>query len=800
MKELKPTIRTSRTLLVILCIAILMMPAIAQASPPQQQGPWWQVTPEEEVPSEHYDSILYSEIAPKLREIEQNSNRVQVEVMGQSAGGRNLFLVTLSAPEALGRLGRYQALRQQMIKDPVKAQEMIDQFDDFKVPVFINGSIHGDEYPGVDAGIRLIETLAYEDSEEVRQILDNVILLVNVVQNPDGRVLGTRRNSKGFDLNRDFITLSQPETRATVRVLREWNPMVMLDLHGFVNPMLIEPCTPPHNPNYEYDLYIQWAFAQAQAMEAELFAQTGLEAQIPFRDDPYGWDDWPPIFAPMYAMYHGAYGHTLETPSRSEVGVDAHYAAVWGALEFVSENRLDMIRDQIEIFRRGFLDIPQVAIPEDILSQTPYNQYNDLTTIDFPAAYIIPKDAPLQESPSEAARLVDHLIFNDVQLDQASQSFSYDGVTYPASTYIVWMDQPKRGLANTILWAGWDISENPGLTMYDISGWSHPLLWGVTRVAMEEDMPLHTHPIGQADSLAGFVEGGKATAYAYLPTSNVAIQATNDLLAQGVMVLRSEDPFEDSGRSYGAGTFILPGDQPGARPLANSLANQYGLEVFVLADVPMGSVALRLPRIALDTDEGVRFALDELGFDWDLVDDDDINAGALDQYDVYINDYWWWDDLDSAGQASFTAFLANGGDYIGIGRNGIRFADGASLLDFDYDSDSRRYNGVIMMDTVPDDPVAAQYPADSYGFVYRPTWFTVVGPDVHVSAAVDGGDYFVSGYWPGWETVGAAGQPIVVHGANGPAEITLMGINPTFRAHPEGTYRMVANALYNGLD
>ena len=40
--------------------------------------------------------------------------------------------------------------------------------------------------------MRLIETLAYDDSPEVQAILENVILLVNVVQNPDGRVLGTR--------------------------------------------------------------------------------------------------------------------------------------------------------------------------------------------------------------------------------------------------------------------------------------------------------------------------------------------------------------------------------------------------------------------------------------------------------------------------------------------------------------------------------------------------------------------------------------------------------------------------------
>jgi hypothetical protein len=458
----------------MICVMILAIPLGAMAS---GGGPWWDVEPEEENPSPFYDSILYSEIAPRLREIEVNSNRVKVEVIGQSAGGRNLFLVTLSAPEAMGRLGQYQAIRQTMLKDPEKAQEMIDKFGDFKVPVFINGSIHGDENPGVDAAIRLIETLAYEDTPEVQAILDNTIVLINVVQNPDGRVAYTRRNANGFDLNRDFIAQSQPETRATVKILTEWNPMITLDLHGFVSPMLIEPTTPPHNPNYEYDLYLQWALNQAYAMEDELFAQLGLPALIPYRDWPDGWDDWGAQYVPMYAMYHGSYGHTLETPSRADLGVDAHYAAVWGALNFVAENREAMIRDQVEIFRRGALDLPQMLIPDELLDQTQWEQYNAMTIQEFPSAYVIPAGEPFQQSTHQAARMVDFLLFNDVEVTQASQAFTLDGVDYPKGTYIVWMDQPKRGLANMILDAGPDLSDIVGLTFYSPPAvWSHPLL------------------------------------------------------------------------------------------------------------------------------------------------------------------------------------------------------------------------------------------------------------------------------------------------------------------------------------
>ncbi len=764
----------------MICVTLLLSPAGAAASPPT---------------SPPDDLIPYSEIAPTLYEIESTSNRVRVEVMGQSAGGHDLFLVTVADPQSMGRIGKYQALRQLMLKDPEKAQEMIDQFEDFKVPVFINASVHGNEPEGVDAAIELIRTLAYENSEEVQAILDNVILLVNVVANPDGRILNQRANVNGFDLNRDFITQSQPETQATVRVLTEWNPMVLLDLHGYYMPMLIEPCTPPHNPNYEYDIYIKWALDQAEAMEAELFAQTGLPAQIPYRDTEQGWDDWAPIFTPMYAMYHGAYGHTLETPAGGR-GVSAHYAAVWGALKFVTENKDGMIWDQIEIFRRGFLALDQFPISDELLAETPYDQYNELTTIDFPAAYIIPAEAPLQQNPHQAARLVDFLLFNDVQVEVANQAFTFQGVDYPSGTFIVWMNQPKRGLANTLLWDGWDISYDPGLNMYDISSWSHPHLWGISREIVEdEDMFVETTLLKTVDEIEGSVQDlADPAAYAYLPTSNEAILATNDLLAENVSFSRATHPFQDSGREFGTGTFIMPPDES---LLADQLARRYGLQIFALAAMPDHVSTMRRPRIAVNASEGTTWFLDTYGFDFDPISSEELNGNIdLSGYDIFLCQSGL-----SSGQAiadTLNGFFDGGGDYIGIGRNG---ADVSARFDLSpgvqYSSSSG--NGIVRVTYTPDDSVSAQYPADSYAFVYSPTFFTDAG-DLDVSASMQGDDFFVSGYWVGWENSGAAGQPVVLHGVTGASDVTLIGIDPTFRAHPEHTFRILANAIYNSLD
>ena len=72
-------------LLVIICVSILVLPLTliaGKSKSSSSQGKYWDTVPEEENPSPYYDSILYSEIGPKLREIEVNSNRVKVDVIG----------------------------------------------------------------------------------------------------------------------------------------------------------------------------------------------------------------------------------------------------------------------------------------------------------------------------------------------------------------------------------------------------------------------------------------------------------------------------------------------------------------------------------------------------------------------------------------------------------------------------------------------------------------------------------------------------------------------------------------------
>uniref|UniRef100_UPI003D7E66C3 M14 family zinc carboxypeptidase n=1 Tax=Kineococcus sp. SYSU DK005 TaxID=3383126 RepID=UPI003D7E66C3 len=156
----------------------------------------------------------YHDLAPWLNDLQRRSDRVSVEVIGRSTQGRDLYLVTVTSPESAGEARRQERMRARIQDDPAGAARDRALLEGYKAPVFVNANIHGNEWEGTDGARRVIERLATSDDPGVRRVVDTARVHVVVTMNPDGRVAGTRRNAADFDLNRDFITASQPETRA----------------------------------------------------------------------------------------------------------------------------------------------------------------------------------------------------------------------------------------------------------------------------------------------------------------------------------------------------------------------------------------------------------------------------------------------------------------------------------------------------------------------------------------------------------------------------------------------------------
>lgn len=186
----------------------------------------------------------YHALAPRLNSLQRLGDRVSVEVAGVSAGGHRLYLVTVTAPETARQASAQERMRELIENAPVTAAKSPEIKSSYKTPVFFDNNIHGNEWEGTDASLTLIEQLATAKDTRTDDLLAHSRLYFNVTANPDGRIAGTRANANGFDLNRDMVTASQPETRAIRRITVDKQPAVMLDLHGYVNGTLIEPTTP----------------------------------------------------------------------------------------------------------------------------------------------------------------------------------------------------------------------------------------------------------------------------------------------------------------------------------------------------------------------------------------------------------------------------------------------------------------------------------------------------------------------------------------------------------------------------
>ncbi|MDX2523968.1 M14 family zinc carboxypeptidase [Streptomyces europaeiscabiei] len=742
----------------------------------------------------------YHAIAPKLNALQGLGDRVSVEIAGRSAGGHRLYLVTVTAPET-ARQARDQARMRELIEEsPQMAAKDRAVKKSYKTPVFFNNNIHGNEWEGTDASLKLIERLATAADGRTRDLLAHSRLYFNITANPDGRIAGTRTNANGFDMNRDFVTASQPEVRAMRQIQIDKQPAVMLDLHGYVNGTLIEPTTPPHGENYEYDLFLKNTYANALGMESAVNGlgytpgKDGVEpAQIPFRDSEEGWDDWPPVFTPQYAAFHGTVAaHTVEIPlqvnnaayeslpvdelrRRSAVNVDVAGAALRATLDFVREKRASLIADQIEVFRRGAAGAAQVPVSEETVPGVPGIGPEDVYTTEFPRAYVIPAGG-VQRSATAAARLVDHLLANDVRVTRATHSFRLGGRSYAKGSYVVDMRQPKRGLANVLLADGRDISDKVSV-MYDISGWSLGRLWGASVVGVGSGRlsAVPTRPVRAAARVGHVAPRGDLRLRLDSPQE---IAALNSLLRDGVAVRQAAD-----------GSALVPSS---ARRKAEALARSY--DVAFDATRTVRGTPLQRVRVAAAVTAGELLALREMNFEVVPVSTAMLNGGFdWSKADVlFVSSGLSYGGLNATARTALTGFLAGHG-LVGRGAAGAALATATGRLKATAVQGNGDANGVVR---VVNSGGAVTGGAPDHSFVYAPVWFTDLGAGVTVEQSYGTGNPLVSGHWRPLDDgtggpAAASGRASVVSGPHA----VLFGTEPLFRDHPKGEFPQVGRAL-----
>ena len=264
------------------------------------------------------------------------------------------------------------------------------------------GSGRGTNYDGPDTDTassdlsedELSRYYNVEDKTFVPSVaLDDMFFILVPSENVDARTDNVRTNANGFDLNRDNTYQTQPETQAMSGLIAQWDPLSLHEVHGYYQQYQVEPCSPTHDPNNEYDLFVDTALAQGEAFMASSIAsnETINSVQMPMRDYlklqgdgtrfwEMPFDDMSTSYTPQYAMMHGTNAYTVEAP----YGTSAAVRAADGDWRGINLHVFDVPQATGDLYQRlatletWLREHPQARIR--VIAQTPVKNREHITS------------------------------------------------------------------------------------------------------------------------------------------------------------------------------------------------------------------------------------------------------------------------------------------------------------------------------------------------------------------------------------------------------------------------------------
>jgi hypothetical protein len=168
-----------------------------------------------------------------LLAVDGASTRVTSGVAATSVQGRPLRYAIVGRPDRLtsGGLSAVRASAAELMDPGTSAREADRIAAADPAILWIAANVHGGEESGTDASLRVLYELADRSDCAAQRILDNAVVVILPIQNPDGREADTRRNAYGFDMNRDWFARTQPETDGKLALLRRYPGVLFIDAH-----------------------------------------------------------------------------------------------------------------------------------------------------------------------------------------------------------------------------------------------------------------------------------------------------------------------------------------------------------------------------------------------------------------------------------------------------------------------------------------------------------------------------------------------------------------------------------------
>jgi zinc carboxypeptidase len=468
-----------------------------------------------------------------LDAVAQASDRVIADTAATSVQGRPIRYAVVGredrmTPAALETIRANATALRDPTLTPAQAQALVAATPEI---LWISANVHGDEESGADAALQSLHELADRDDCVVSTVLDAAIVVILPIQNPDGRELNTRRNANGFDMNRDWLARTQPETDGKLEVLRQLPPMLYIDAHEFGFQDYFFP--PNADPEYHEvsDTAHHWMNDLYSPAIAKQFDREKIHY---FHGAPY--DFFAPIFGDTVPTEgFQAAGMTFEKANFEDVSVrfHQHFTAMWASL-FAGATDPNVVSD----WHASYVQAYQQGVAGQLEPNAVFEKGNNLLQ-QVPDVRV--RHYFLLNDPSRAYELqllVRRLQRMDVSVYRLDAPLTVPGFhpygdpartsTLPAGTYWIPLAQGQKHWIQSMLNEDTYI---PVSVTYDVTAWSNPLLMnlsgGWTGAALSPDASLV--PAVSAPAWRPVPQGAPSIGLFQIPSSTAGFEAAGQL-------------------------------------------------------------------------------------------------------------------------------------------------------------------------------------------------------------------------------------------------------------------------------
>lgn len=501
--------------------------------------------------------VSHDKLVSYMKVLAKASNRIHIEQQGLTYEDRPLLLLTITSPENHNRL---ETIRQDHLALTETASERLNT-NELPVVVYQGFSIHGNEPSGSNAALIAAYYLAAAQGPKINELLKHTVILFDPSLNPDGLQRfaywantnkskhintdpqdreydevwpGGRTNHYWFDMNRDWLPVQLPESRARIATFHKWQPNILTDHHemGSNSSFFFQPGIPsrthPLTPAINQELTKNIGNYHAKALDniGSLYY-----TEEDYDDFYYGkGSTFPDINGSIGILFEQASsrGHAQETDNgvlTFPFTIRNQFTAALSTLDAAVGMRTELLDYQRDFYKTA----------RSKSSKGSYVFGNE-------------KDA------ASAYHLAEILKRHNIDVYELKENFSENGKTFKkAHSYVVPKYQRQQRLLEAMFETRTTFQDS---LFYDISAWTFPLAFNLDFIEEASTSRLG-RKIDSLEMPKGVVTKSN---YGYLMQWHhyYAPKALQQLLDKDLRAKVAMKPFSLNGKDYDYGTIFIP--------------------------------------------------------------------------------------------------------------------------------------------------------------------------------------------------------------------------------------------------